>query len=115
LEETLKEAARQTPSLVVLVVLVIVFLKALKSRDDSSRQVTEAFGHALERIADKNDEALDKVREDGRQRTRLILDKIDKLAEGARCRLPRTRSIDTGEPPPPSKPSGLPGGFVPHP
>jgi hypothetical protein len=42
MDEALKEAARQVPSLVVLVVLVIYFLRALDRRDQTSRAIADS-------------------------------------------------------------------------
>ena len=41
MEEALKEAARQIPSLTVLVVLVIYFLRALDKRDETIKAIAE--------------------------------------------------------------------------
>jgi hypothetical protein len=41
MEEALKEAARQIPSLVVLVVLVLYFLRALDKRDDTIKAIAD--------------------------------------------------------------------------
>ncbi len=41
MDEALKEAARQIPSLVVLVVLVVYFLRALDKRDDTIKAIAE--------------------------------------------------------------------------
>jgi hypothetical protein len=41
MDEVLTEAARQVPSLVVLVVLVIYFLRALDRRDQTIRAIAE--------------------------------------------------------------------------
>jgi hypothetical protein len=41
MDEALKEAARQIPSLVVLVVLVVYFLRALDKRDETIRAIAE--------------------------------------------------------------------------
>jgi len=42
MEEALKEAARQVPSLAVLVVLVIHFLRALDRRDSTIRAIADS-------------------------------------------------------------------------
>ncbi|MCE9635824.1 MAG: hypothetical protein K8T90_08975 [Planctomycetes bacterium] len=42
MDETLKEAARQVPSLTVLVVLVIYFLRALDRRDSTIKSIADA-------------------------------------------------------------------------
>ena len=41
MDEALKEAARQIPSLVVLVVLVVYFLRALDKRDETIKAIAE--------------------------------------------------------------------------
>jgi uncharacterized protein YoxC len=48
MDEVLTEAARQVPSLVVLVVLVIYFLRALDKRDQTIRAIAETC-HAAQR------------------------------------------------------------------
>ncbi len=42
MDEALKEAARQVPSLTVLVVLVIYFLRALDRRDSTIKSIADA-------------------------------------------------------------------------
>jgi hypothetical protein len=41
MEDALKEAARQIPSLAVLVVLVVYFLRALDNRDETIKAIAE--------------------------------------------------------------------------
>ena len=41
MEDALKEAARQVPSLTVLVVLVLYFLRALDKRDETIKAIAE--------------------------------------------------------------------------
>jgi len=50
MDETLKEAARQVPSLAVLVVLVIYFLRALDRRDETIKAIAETC-HANQQAA----------------------------------------------------------------
>ena len=50
MDEALKEAARQVPSLTVLVVLVVQFLRALDRRDQTIRDIAETC-HASQRAA----------------------------------------------------------------
>jgi len=49
-DEVLKEAARQVPSLTVLVVLVIYFLRALDRRDSTIKSIAETC-HASQQSA----------------------------------------------------------------
>lgn len=49
MDEALKEAARQVPSLVVLVVLVIYFLRALDRRDSTIKAIAETSRAAQDR------------------------------------------------------------------
>ena len=73
MDETLKESARQVPSLTVLVVLVIYFLRALDKRDETIKAIAETC-HASQasataaitdntRILGKVGEALDAHRQ----------------------------------------------------
>ena len=49
MDEALKEAARQVPSLTVLVVLVIYFLRALDRRDSTIKAIADTCHAAQER------------------------------------------------------------------
>lgn len=50
MDEALKEAARQVPSLVVLVVLVVYFLRALDRRDATIQRIADSC-HANQSVA----------------------------------------------------------------
>jgi hypothetical protein len=50
MDEALKEASRQVPSLVVLVVLVVYFLRALDRRDQTIRSIANSC-HASQSLA----------------------------------------------------------------
>lgn len=73
MDEVLKEAARQVPSLVVLVILVIYFLRALDKRDETIKAIAETCDHAQQsataaitentRVLGKVGEALDAHRQ----------------------------------------------------
>ena len=66
MDETLKEAARQVPSLTVLVVLVIYFLRALDRRDSTIKSIADTC-HASQQAATQaiteNTRALGRVSE----------------------------------------------------
>jgi len=49
MDEVLTEAARQVPSLVVLVVLVVYFLRALDKRDQTIRAIADSCHATQER------------------------------------------------------------------
>lgn len=46
MEEILKEAARQVPSLVVLVVLVVLFLRRMAASDETQKAIAETCHEA---------------------------------------------------------------------
>lgn len=91
MDEALKEAARQVPSLTVLVVLVIYFLRALDRRDSTIKSIAETC-HASQqqataainentRVLGRVGEALDAHRQ---QVADAVRDGIDRSALASR-------------------------------
>jgi hypothetical protein len=88
MNEILSEAARQVPSLVVLVVLVIYFLRALDRRDSTIKAIAETC-HASQRSATvaitENTRVLGKVGEALDAHRQVIADAVRDGIERSPC------------------------------
>ncbi len=88
MSEVLSEAARQAPALVVLVVLVIYFLRALDRRDQTIRAIADAC-HASQQSATaaitENTRVLGKVGEALDAHRQVIADAVRDGIERSPC------------------------------
>ena len=88
MDEALKEAARQVPSLAVLVILVIYFLRALDRRDSTIKSIADSC-HASQASAtaaiNENTRVLGKVGEALDAHRQVIADAVRDGIDRSKC------------------------------
>jgi hypothetical protein len=88
MDEALKEAARQVPSLTVLVVLVVQFLRALDRRDSTIKSIADSC-HASQASAtaaiNENTRVLGKVGEALDAHRQVIADAVRDGIDRSKC------------------------------